>query len=344
MSKQLNRRDFLRIAGTAGAASGLAAVTANRVFANNPGGHEQTDGMAAGASGLTWQEMDAHHQEAVDKFLANVGADPTFWRNPLEPEMDGDVKVFNIVCQEVDWEVEPGVIAKAMTYNGVVPGPEVRVTEGDTVRFVVTNEMTQSTAIHFHGLKIANSQDGVPMLTQPPITPGSTMTYEFVARNPGTHMYHSHHNSAEQVTRGLLAPLIIEPKDKSREPVVTADYNMVLNDSGLGNFTFNGKAFPYTQPIVAKLGDRIRVRYYNEGLMIHPMHLHGLPQLVITKDGWPLPVPFMCDTLNIAPGERYDVLIDCDELGIWAYHCHILTHAEGPNGMFGMVTVLIVQE
>jgi FtsP/CotA-like multicopper oxidase with cupredoxin domain len=118
---------------------------------------------------------------------------------------------------------------------------------------------------------------------------------------------------------------------------------MILNDSALG-FTLNGKEFPHTQPILARKGQRIRVRYMNEGLMIHPMHLHGIPQLVIARDGYNLPVPFMCDTLTIAPGERWDVLIDCSEPGLWAFHCHILTHAESRHGMFGMVTVLGVED
>lgn len=341
--KAFARRDFLKMAGI----GGVAAVAASTVLGNSNGGgkgmmQDMTESPLGGS--ISYEEMDGHHQDVVDKFLANVGKQPTFWNNPLEPTLDGDVKVFTLVCEEVDWEVEEGLIAKAMTYNGVVPGPEIRVTEGDRVRIVCTNNMTQSTAIHFHGLIIPNEVDGVPMLTQAPITPGSTFTYEFTVKNPGTHMYHSHHNAAEQVTRGLLGAFIIEPKDKSREPVVTADYNMILNDSGIGTYTLNGKSFPYTQPMVAKKGEKIRVRYYNEGLMIHPMHLHGIPQLVFAKDGYNLPAPYLCDTLNIAPGERYDVLIDCTEPGIWAYHCHILTHAEGPYGMFGMVTVLIVTE
>ncbi len=343
--KQLGRRDFLKIAGASGAvALGAGVVNAGAPKPQINLGDTNGHGVSVTQNQLSWQEMDAHHQEKVDIFVANIGKDPNFWGVPMEYEMDGDVKVFRITCQEVEWEVEPGITSVAMTYNGIVPGPEIRVTEGDRIRIVVTNEMTQSTAIHFHGLKIENSQDGVPMLTQPVIRPGDTFTYEFTTRNAGTHMYHSHYNSAEQVTRGLLGALIIEPKDKSREPVVDADYSLVLNDSGLGQFTFNGKSFPYTQPIIAKKGDRIRIRYFNEGLMIHPMHLHGLPQLVFSKDGYPLPMPFMCDTLNIAPGERYDVIVDCDEPGMWAFHCHILSHAEGPDGMFGMVTVLIVTE
>src|SRR5690606_27935085 len=97
-------------------------------------------------------------------------------------------------------------------------------------------------------------------------------------------------------------------------------------------------------PIIAKLGDRIRIRYMHEGLMIHPMHLHGMPQLVIAKDGWPLPTPFMCHTLNNAPGARWDGLVDCTEPGASAFHCHILSHAESRDGMFGMVTALVVTD
>ena len=105
---------------------------------------------------------------------------------------------------------------------------------------------------------------------------------------------------------------------------------MILNDGPLG-FTLNGKGFPATEPIVAKQGDVIRVRYMNEGLQIHPMHLHGIPQQVIAKDGYPLPDPHYEDTVLVAAGERVDVLIDATELGVWAFHCHILTHAEGPE-------------
>lgn len=341
--KTLARRDFLKMAGI----SGVAAVTAGASLASGTKPTEQgemTDMPGAGAGGMSYQEMDLHHQEGVDKFLANIGSQPTFWNNPLAYEMDGDVKVFNLVSQEIDWEVEAGIFAKAMAYNGVVPGPEIRVTLGDKVRIILKNEMTQSTAIHFHGLIVPNAVDGVPMITQAPVIPGDTFVYEFEVKNTGTHMYHSHHNSAEQNTRGLLGAFIVEPADKTNEPVVTGDYNLVLNDSGLGTYTINGKSFPFTQPMIAKFGDKIRIRYFNEGLMIHPMHLHGIPQQVIAKDGFNLPMPYMCDTLNIAPGERYDVIVDCTELGIWAFHCHVLSHAEGPNGMFGMVTVLIVQE
>jgi len=335
----MQRRDFLKVMGAGAGAIGAGLVSSPALAQNRTMNTTAKQGTTAEQA----DEMDLHHEEGVKIFLDNVGKDDNYWRKPMEFTMDGDVKVFDLVCQDIQWEVAPDMIYPAMAYNGMVPGPEIRVVEGDKVRINVKNEMAQSTGMHFHGLLIPNAMDGVPFITQPVIKPGASSTYEFTVRNPGSHMYHSHHNSAEQVTRGLLGAFIIEPKDTSREPKVDAEYIMVLNDSALG-FTLNGKSFPYTQPIIAKLGEKIRVRYMNEGLMIHPMHLHGIPQLVFAKDGWNLPMPYLCDTLNIAPGERYDVIVDCTEPGVWAYHCHILTHAESRNGMFGMVTVLIVQE
>lgn len=348
MTHDMGRRKFLQVLGIGAGAAGVAALNGTKTLAQEDHtGHEVASAAGAPAAQTSeqpWLEMDAHHKEGVDAFLANIGTDPLYWNRLLEYELDGDVKVFTLEASNIDWETNTGMVIPAMAYNGIVPGPEIRVTEGDKIRINFTNNLTsESTAIHFHGLYVPNAVDGVPFITQPVVQPGETFTYEFTVRNSGSHMYHSHHNSAAQVPKGLLGAFIVEPADKSREPAFDADYTMILNDSALG-FTLNGKQFPNTQPIVAKLGDKVRIRYMNEGLMIHPMHLHGLAQLVITKDGWPLPAPYMCDTLNIAPGERYDVIVDCTDPGVWAFHCHILSHAEGPMGMFGMVTVMIVEE
>jgi FtsP/CotA-like multicopper oxidase with cupredoxin domain len=260
----------MKIAGLAGASVGLAACRAPQeqgaaavVVAEPAMNHTNADTGEL--------DMDAAHEEGVKIFLDNIGKDELFWGNKLEYTMDGETKVFAISCRQVDWEVEPGKTIAAMTYNGTVPGPEIRVTEG------------------------------------------------------------------------MLGPFIIEPADPSQDPEFDSDYTLILNDSGVG-FSLNDKSFPYTQPIMAKVGERVRIRYMNEGLMIHPMHLHGLEQLVFAKDGWNLPMPYMNDTVNIAPSERFDVIVKCHTPGAWAFHCHILSHAESAHGMFGMVTAVVVQE
>ena len=347
MKRPLNRRGFLKVAGLVGTALGVSTVGGalsgqkndHRVWAQMP---MTPTPVPTGQGELSNDDMDNMMEQGVKYFLDNAGKDKEFWGVDMPYTMDGNTRVFEVVCTEGEWEVAPGQSVNAMMFNGRVPGPIIRIPQGKTVRINVTNKMTQSTGVHWHGVHTPNGMDGVPFITQKPIKPGQTFTYEFIAKNSGSHMYHSHHNAAEQVTRGLLGALIIEPADDSSEPRVTADYVMVLNDAGIG-MTINGKSFPATQPILANKGDRIRIRFMNEGLQIHPMHLHGMYMTVIAKDGASLPVNYLADTVLVAPGERYDVVVNCDEPGAWAFHCHILTHAETNTGMFGMVTALVIK-
>ncbi len=261
----------------------------------------------------------------------------------LEPEiLDDGTLQWEITASVIEWETEPGIVLEAYAYNGVVPGPQLRAQIGDRVRILFTNELPEPSTIHFHGLIVPNNMDGVAVINQDAVMPGETFTYEFELRNAGSHMYHSHFMAEHQVPMGLLGAFVVEdPEDPYSD--VALDYPMIVNDGPLG-YTINGKGFPATEPLVAQLGDRIRIRYMNEGLQIHPMHLHGIPQLVVAKDGYLLPNPHYEDTVLVAPGERVDVIVDATELGVWAFHCHVLTHAESPDGMFGMVTALIVQE
>jgi FtsP/CotA-like multicopper oxidase with cupredoxin domain len=261
---------------------------------------------------------------------------------PLTPAIDGGAKVFTLTIDEIQQqidEVKPPVAA--LGYNGQWPGPTIKVTQGDRVRVVVTNNLKETTGVHFHGVLFDDFfQDGVPFVTQKPIVPGETYTYEFVANNAGSLMYHSHHNATDQVGRGLLGAFIVEPKTN---PVhADRDYVWISNDS-LGGFTINGHGFPAVLPVLAAKGETVRIRFMNEGVMMHPWHSHGYVMQVIERDGRPLgSAAFECDTLGVNPGERYDVLIKVDRPGVWAFHCHILPHVEGMEGMFGMVNTLIV--
>ncbi len=177
-------------------------------------------------------------------------------------------------------------------------------------------------------------------MTQKPIVPGETYTYEFTAKNAGSLMYHSHHNATDQVGRGLLGAFVVDPKDN---PVkYDREYIWISNDS-LGGFTINGHGFPATVPVLAAVGETVLVRFMNEGIMMHPWHSHGYAMKVIARDGHPLgSAAFECDTLGVNPGERWDATITVDRPGVWAFHCHILPHVEGASGMFGMVNTLIV--
>jgi FtsP/CotA-like multicopper oxidase with cupredoxin domain len=261
---------------------------------------------------------------------------------PLTPKIEGGVKVFTLTIDEINQsidELKPPV--SALGYNGQWPGPTIRVTQGDRVRVVVTNNLHETTGVHFHGVLFDDFfQDGVPFVTQKPIVPGETYTYEFTANNAGSLMYHSHHNATDQVGRGLLGAFLVEPKLDAVQ--ADRDYVWISNDS-LGGFTINGHGFPAVVPVLAASGETVRIRFMNEGIMMHPWHLHGYVMKVIERDGRPLgTAAFECDTLGVNPGERYDVLIKADRPGVWAFHCHILPHVEGASGMFGMVSTLIV--
>lgn len=349
----VSRRSFATIFGALGllAATGCATRTDAQA---DPGSaattnHNTMDQMAAASASAAStpvksarenaDEMDGHHEARMKLFPAKTKG---LGNQPLPYTMDGAVKVFELTTTKTTWEVETGREIEAWVFNGQLPGPEIRVTEGDQVRVILHNELAESTAIHWHGQATPNAMDGVPFITQPPVKPGESFTYEFVAKPSGSHMYHSHHNAAKQVSLGLLGALIVEPKDPTTRPAFDKEYTLILNDGPHG-FTLNGKSFPATAPLTAKLGQKVLIRYMNEGMMIHPMHLHGMPMQVIAKDGYPLPQPYYCDTLNISPGDRWDVLVDADNPGTWAFHCHVLSHAESEIGMFGMVTVFIVE-
>lgn len=297
------------------------------------------------AAAMTADEMDAMMAKNTNAFVNGTAKTAGVGNQPLTPKVLSDgTKQFELTTKIVDWEVEPGKLVKAWTFNGMVPGPMIKVNPGDKVQFVVKNELPESTGVHFHGLTTPNSQDGVPDITQKPIKPGETFTYSFVAQStPMVGMYHSHQDAVKQVPNGMAGAILVGDEPLPAGVTVAQQQIMMLNDSGTVGLSLNGKSFPATAPVVAKLGDWIEVQYMNEGLMAHPMHLHGMPQMVIAKDGYPLAQPVMEDTVNVSPGERYTVLIHADQAGAWAWHCHILTHAESDQGMFGMVTALIVK-
>jgi FtsP/CotA-like multicopper oxidase with cupredoxin domain len=312
------------------------------------------------SANMTAQQMADMHKAGVEAFLAGKETD-TQGNQPLEPTMDGNTEVFELTAQNVKWETSKGQFVDAMAFNGQIPGPQIDVDYGDQIRIILQNQLDQPTTLHFHGMTVPNSQDGVPFVTQDAVMPGQYWTYEFTVKDPpGMYVYHSHFNSTEQVGAGLYGALIVDPKDGAwpyraltvndqtgvttiGAPVkVDDETTLFLGDGPLG-YVLNGKSFPATTPIVAKKGDWVLIHMANDGSMLHPMHLHGYHFEVVAEDGFPLEQPYMADTLVVAPGQRFDVLVHAVFPGAWAFHCHILPHVEGPQGMYGMVTALVVQ-
>jgi plastocyanin len=325
-------------------AAGMEAMLMLGTMGASPSG--TSTAVAGGENTPQNDKLDLQQKAPVDAYVGQLknGANTKgVGAQVMAPKVLPDgTKEFDLTAEVVPWEVEPGKTVQAWTYNGTVPGPTIKVQPGDHVRVVLDNELPQSTAIHFHGIEVPNAMDGVPYVTQDPVKPGETFTYEFVAKGPAVGMYHSHHHAEHQVPDGLMGAFLVGDEPVPAGVAVSQEVPMVLNDAGVIGLTLNGKSFPGTAPVVAKQGEWVEVHYMNEGLQIHPMHLHGLPQLVIARDGFPI-TPYEVDTLSVAPGERYTVLVHATEPGVWAWHCHILTHAEREDGMFGMVTTFIVQ-
>lgn len=320
----------------AGAMASSSTTDATTAAANG------MDMSAAGGSApqaqasTDWKTMDAQMAKRDHSFPAatkGVGG------QLIEPTVLADgTKEFHLTAGLVKWETEPGKFVQAMAYNGMVPGPTFHVNVGDKVRIVVKNNLPESTSVHWHGLQVPNDMDGVSDITQDPIKPGGTFVYKFTATRPMVGWYHSHHDGTKQVTSGLYGAFLIGEMKVPHGVHVSQEIPMELQDSGTVGLTINGKSFPGTKPIDAHLGDWVEIHYINAGTMDHPMHLHGLDQLVIAKDGFPLPAPYRADTIEVAPGERYTVLVHANHPGKWAFHCHIFPHSEGAQGMFGLFT------
>mgnify|MGYP002777186661 CR=1 FL=1 len=268
----------------------------------------------------------------------------------LTPTLENGVKVFNLDVSLIKWNILPDVQVAAYAFNRQVPGPRIQVTEGDRVRIIVKNNLPEPTSVHWHGIILPNNMDGPADITQAPIQPGQSYTYEFTVQQSGTYFYHSHKDIDRQQTLGMYGALIVDPKQKSNSSAYDQDVVIQLQEwtvkqgytfpampmEGLlpNFFTINGKAYPATQTINAKVGEKIRFRFIgSNNAFIHPMHIHGGPFKVIETDGNLVTSAAQIekDTINVAPGERYDVIWTARNRGKWLLHCHIAHHATNDN-------------
>jgi FtsP/CotA-like multicopper oxidase with cupredoxin domain len=257
----LNRRAFLRGAAIAGGGVLVATVAACAPAAANPGWTYGPTAPPAGASppptggsATPPPSMDhgspapsasagfAGHDElalaAVKRFLdGEYGKVEGAGNQPFgAPKLDGETKVFELTVDKIQHRIDAQKDPlDALGFNGSWPGPRIDVIEGDAIRAIFKNNLDESTGIHFHGQRLPNNMDGVPHITQDPILPGASFTYEFTARTVGSHMYHSHHNATDQVGRGLLGAFIVHPKDPAQRVDqrygVTQDIVWISNDT-----------------------------------------------------------------------------------------------------------------
>jgi FtsP/CotA-like multicopper oxidase with cupredoxin domain len=338
------------------------------------GGHEQhmmmpqapthdVPGIMGMEHGPEAEGMGGHDMSPVDVSDAPAAGRETRGGQLLQPTLRDGIKEFELSTGVVRWSILPDLEVGAYAYNGQVPGPMFRVQPDDRVRIRVRNELPEPTTVHWHGLVLPIEQDGVPEISQPPIPPGGEHVYEFaVPDTPGTYFYHTHFSADRQQPLGLYGALIIAdrepPADVTSEHVITLGewtvqdgetYPAMQLDGMLPNyFTFNGKSYPATETIRAKVGDRILVRLIGSGQFIHPIHIHGGPFEIVATDGNPVPdaARLTKDTVLVGPGERYDIVWTARSPGRWLLHCHINHHitndgaeVDGGGGMTMIIDV-----
>ena len=319
----ITRRDWLKASGAAslGALSAESYGTAAHAIA--------PDQLGSGTR--------AHEPRAVRTLNG--------WTLP--PRIEGDVKEFHLVAEEIEHEFAPGSRAKCWGYNGTTPGPTIEVVEGDRVRILVTNRLNEPTTIHWHGIILPSGMDGVGGLSQPEIRPGETYLYEFTVHQHGTHMYHPHADELTQMAYGMMGLFIIHPR-AGEAVAIDRDYAFLLHNWALrpgtyrpdptimvefDQWTFNSKMFPAIDPLVARTGERVRIRIGNLSMWNHPIHLHGVQFWVTGGDGghWPRALWRPEATEIVAVGQTRDIEFIARP-GDWALHCHMAHHTMNAMG------------
>ena len=282
----------------------------------------------------------------------NPGVTLNGWTLPWR--MNNGVKEFHLVAEPVVREMTHGFKAHLWGYNGQSPGPTIEVVEGDRVRIFVTNKLGELTSVHWHGQRLPNGMDGVTGLTQPGIPPGKTFVYEFVARRPGTFMYHPHADEMVQMAMGMMGFWITHPKlDKNeKHPLIDevdrdfcfllASYDIdpgsatpkVMTMLDFNLWSWNSRIFPGIDPLVVRHMDKVRIRVGNLTMTNHPIHLHGHEFLVTGTDGGPTPKSARQYevTADVAVGQMRQLDFLADEEGDWAFHCHKSHHTMNAMG------------
>src|SRR5688500_8776176 len=271
---------------------------------------------------------------------------PNGWTLPFEKK--AGVKVFHLVAEPVKHVIAPGLEIEAWGYNGTTLGPLIVCVEGDKLRLYVTNKLPEPTSVHWHGVLLPNGMDGVAGLTQKSIGVRETFKYEFTMRKAGTFMYHPHFDEMTQIALGMVGMIVVHPKQRPNRRV--RDYSLMAHEwmipigakrpdplamSDFNVLTFNSKAFPATEPLVAELGDLVRIRIGNLGPMDHhPIQLHGHEFEVTETDGGQVPkASRRPETTTLVPVGAVRVIeFVADNPGDWAFHCHMTHHVMNQMG------------
>jgi FtsP/CotA-like multicopper oxidase with cupredoxin domain len=336
-STHVSRRDFLRAGGllVAGAAAGACTPSARTPTSATPPHTPHALATTPGALPGTVGEVD-HEANGFDP--TDVLTDFDYGSVTTQP--DGRrIREWEIVSYNKDIEVVPGISFPAWTFNGRIPGPTLRCTEGDRLRIVFRNGSDHPHTMHFHGFHPAD-MDGVPPSGL--VEPGGQFIYEFDASPFGLHLYHCHaFPLARHIAKGLYGAFIVDPKDG--RPPVDREMIMVMNgldvdfDDANDFYAVNGIPFHYqNHPIQIGVGERIRVYLVNilEYDLINSFHLHA-NFFQYYPTGTSLTPAEFTDTIIQGQAQRGILEFKYDYPGMYMFHAHVTEFAElGWNGMF----------
>ena len=245
-----------------------------------------------------------------------------------------NIKEFHLQAKESNWEVFPGCNVNACTYNNQTPGPTIRVSEGDQVKIVLHNALKTTTSLYIQGLAVPHRVDGLPRKGAGLINPGEAYVYQFIASQPGTYYYRPQVPHLDQMHRGMVGVIVVEPKsipktyERDQIVVLTEAENADINKKAAngqrqtvtGNlFLANGKSAQALPPLELKQGERMRLRVVNASAQPCPFSLTGHRMEIVSQNGSDGVEPhIMRDTITIHPGERMDLEFSADNPGVWS--------------------------
>jgi len=345
MSSKLTRRQFV----TAGAASLLIPSVAAVLAQTQP----------AGRAGTTHTSHPVAHTlmaEGHDGQMPMTNGEVDHVRNGFNPtdiltdfdygqvsqlDTGQTLREYRLASVDKAIEVAPGIEYPAWTYNGRIPGPTLRATEGDRMRVHFTNSSTHPHTIHFHGVH-PFEVDGVPGAGPGLIQPGQSFTYEFDAEPFGVHLYHCHaFPLARHIAKGLYGAFIVDPREG--RPPVDREMVMVMHgididfDDANDFYAVNGIPFHYqNHPIQIKVGETVRVYLVNilEFDLINSFHLHA-NFFNYYPTGTSLTPSEFTDTIIQGQAQRGILEFSYRYPGMYMFHAHVTEFAElGWNGMF----------
>lgn len=345
-----SRRDFLKKSGLLGA----GMLAGGGIASAQHQGHTHPQPQPPAKQETPEKKRAPARKEAPARKVAA----PVETRPPVAVEtpdvpklpftMENGVKVFHLTAEVVKTQLMPGKEMYGWGYNGSIPGPMIEVNEGDRVRIIHHNKLPEATSIHWHGLEVPPDMDGVPFISQPPIEPGQSYTYEFTLNQNGTFFYHSH--GAMQEMMGMIGLFVIHPKTPNT-PHCHRDFGLVLQEFALlpnnpvpnsmamefNWLTINGKAGPAATPMLVRQGERVRLRVINIGMDHHPMHIHGHQFYVTGTEGGRIPESawYPGNTVLVGVAQSRDIEFDAVHVGNWMFHCHLPHHMM--NQMISMV-------